>query len=226
LLNHCEGLCSTFPQDRHKIWWTLAVPFSNPSRKLPQVMHTMPNKHMWKLLTSTQLRATWHTDSLDMVVLPPTGASCYHNCCIDGGTSPESFGYYLVWYTHITQSWVLNFENLFVHGVYEFFSKYNRVQNEDGLLWAEICNREYVLSMKSCVWWLFISSFANTHEWRTSSLMQYTSNSTNRQNHISKWDRKIRNSVHNVISNTDVMDGENSCWIHCSTKCRWQNHVT
>jgi hypothetical protein len=30
---------------------------------------------MWKLPTSAQLRATWHTDSLDMAVLPPTGAS-------------------------------------------------------------------------------------------------------------------------------------------------------
>jgi hypothetical protein len=35
------------------------------------------NKRVWKLPTSTQLRATWHTDSLDMVVLPSTGASRY-----------------------------------------------------------------------------------------------------------------------------------------------------
>jgi len=27
-----------------------------------------------------------------MVVLPSTGASRYHNCCIDGGTSMENFG--------------------------------------------------------------------------------------------------------------------------------------
>jgi hypothetical protein len=45
-----------------------------------------------KLPTFTQLRATWHIHSLDMVVLPSTGASRYHNCCIDGGTSPEYFG--------------------------------------------------------------------------------------------------------------------------------------
>jgi len=45
---------------------------------------------------STQLRATWHTDLLDMVVLPSTDASRHHNCCIDGSTSPENFGYYLV----------------------------------------------------------------------------------------------------------------------------------
>jgi len=90
----------------------------------------------------------------------------------------------------------------------------------------ETCNCEYVLSIKICVWWLFISSFANTHEWRTSSLMKYTSNSRFRQNHISKWDHKIRNSVHNVISNTDATDGESSCWIQCSTKCRWQNNAT
>jgi hypothetical protein len=31
-----------------------------------------------------------------MVVLPSTGASRYHNYCIDGGTSLENFGYLLV----------------------------------------------------------------------------------------------------------------------------------
>jgi hypothetical protein len=33
------------------------------------------NKRVLKLPTSTQLRATWHTDSLDMVALQSTGAS-------------------------------------------------------------------------------------------------------------------------------------------------------
>jgi hypothetical protein len=31
-----------------------------------------------------------------MEVLPSTGASRYHNCCIDGGISPEYFGYTIV----------------------------------------------------------------------------------------------------------------------------------
>jgi hypothetical protein len=31
-----------------------------------------------------------------MVVLPSTGNSRYHNCCIDDGTSTEYFGYALV----------------------------------------------------------------------------------------------------------------------------------
>jgi hypothetical protein len=31
-----------------------------------------------------------------MVVLPSTGGSRYQNCCIDGGTSLENFGYHLV----------------------------------------------------------------------------------------------------------------------------------
>jgi hypothetical protein len=53
--------------------------------------YTYPNKRVWKLPTSTQLRATWHNDSLDMVV-PSTGASRHHNCCIDGGTNPEYYG--------------------------------------------------------------------------------------------------------------------------------------
>jgi hypothetical protein len=58
--------------------------------------YTTPNKRVCNLPTSTQLRATWHTDSLDMVVLLSTGASRYHNCWIDGCTSPEYFGYILV----------------------------------------------------------------------------------------------------------------------------------
>jgi hypothetical protein len=44
---------------------------------------------------SIQLRATWHIDTLDMVVLPSTGASRYNNCCIDGGINSEYFGYTL-----------------------------------------------------------------------------------------------------------------------------------
>jgi hypothetical protein len=56
----------------------------------------LTTKGVWKLPTSTQLGVTWHTDSLDMVVLPSTVASRYHNCCIDGATSPEYFGYILV----------------------------------------------------------------------------------------------------------------------------------
>jgi hypothetical protein len=59
----------------HTIWCTLAVPFSDPSWKSPRVTHTTPIKRVWKLPTSTQLRETWHTDSLDTVVLPSTSAS-------------------------------------------------------------------------------------------------------------------------------------------------------
>jgi hypothetical protein len=58
--------------------------------------HNLTTKRVWKLHTSTKLRATLYTDSLDMVVLPSTGASRYHNCCIDDGTSTEYFGYALV----------------------------------------------------------------------------------------------------------------------------------
>jgi hypothetical protein len=70
-----------------KIFRTDAVKFIN-----------LTTKRVWKLPTSTQLRATWHTDSLDMVVLPSSGAMCDHNCCIhvDGDTSPEYFGYTFV----------------------------------------------------------------------------------------------------------------------------------
>jgi hypothetical protein len=56
----------------------------------------LTTKCVWKLPTSTRLRATWHTDSLDLVRLQSIGVSRYYNCCIDGSTSPEYFGYTLV----------------------------------------------------------------------------------------------------------------------------------
>jgi hypothetical protein len=82
LLNQCEGLRCTFPKTGTKC--DAHSPFLS-------LIHRQ-NKSVWKLPTSTQLRATWHTDYLDMVVLPSTGDSRYQNCCIDGGASPEYFG--------------------------------------------------------------------------------------------------------------------------------------
>jgi hypothetical protein len=70
MLNSYEGVSKIFRPDAVKII-------------------NLTTKRVWKLPTSTQLRATWYTDSLDTVVLPSTGASRYQNCCIDGGTSPE-----------------------------------------------------------------------------------------------------------------------------------------
>jgi hypothetical protein len=90
---------------RQKLLGEDSVPLSDPSWKSPQVTYTTPNKRVWKLPTSTQLRATWHTDSLELVVLSSTGVSRYHNCCIDGGTSPEYFGYHLVWGRYLTYSY-------------------------------------------------------------------------------------------------------------------------
>jgi hypothetical protein len=55
------GCPQHFSQDWHKIWCTLAVPFSDPSWKLPQVTYTTRNKRVLKLPTSVQLHATWHT---------------------------------------------------------------------------------------------------------------------------------------------------------------------
>jgi hypothetical protein len=59
----------------------------------------LTTKRLCKLPMSTQLRATWHIDSLDMVVPLYASVSRYHNYCIDGGTSPEYFEYTLV-YVH------------------------------------------------------------------------------------------------------------------------------
>jgi hypothetical protein len=70
---------------------------SRNSRSEDISKYTTPNKRVWKLPTSTQLPANWHTDSLDVVVLTSTGASRHHKCCRDGSTSPKYFGCTLVW---------------------------------------------------------------------------------------------------------------------------------
>jgi hypothetical protein len=64
----------------------------------------LTTKHVCKLPTSTQLCATWHTDSPDMVALPSTSALRYHDCCIGGSTIPEYFGYMLVYLLLYTYS--------------------------------------------------------------------------------------------------------------------------
>jgi hypothetical protein len=71
------------------------------------IQYGIVSKIFWTdaLPRSTQLRATWRTDSLDMVVLPSAGASRYHNC-IDSGTSPEYFGYRLVYLQILKSDWL------------------------------------------------------------------------------------------------------------------------
>jgi hypothetical protein len=76
---------------RHIYEWV-----SRNSRTEAIAKYTIPNKRVWKLPTFTQLCASWHTVSLEMVALPSTSASRYHNCCIDGGVSPEYFGCTLI----------------------------------------------------------------------------------------------------------------------------------
>jgi hypothetical protein len=99
---------TTSYEDVSKIFRTHAVKIIN-----------LTTKRVLKLTTSTQLCATWHTDSLDAVVLPSTGASRYHNCCIDGGTSPEYFGYSLVYLCDLTiTGTTLAFR--FLAGVFKF----------------------------------------------------------------------------------------------------------
>jgi hypothetical protein len=64
----------------------------------------LTTKPMWKLPKSTQLRAIWYTNLPYMVVLQFTAASRYHNCYIDGGSSPEYFENTLL---HIIYNYVL-----------------------------------------------------------------------------------------------------------------------
>jgi hypothetical protein len=96
LFNHSEDLRSTFPKngtkfDAHSLFLSLI------HRENRHMSRTRLQINAYELPTSTQVRATWHTDSLYMVVLPSTGASRYYNCCIDGGTSPEYFENHLVY---------------------------------------------------------------------------------------------------------------------------------
>jgi hypothetical protein len=88
------------------IFWTDVVKIIN-----------LTTKWVWKLPTSTQLCATWHTGSLDMVVLPSTGPLYYHNSCIDDGTSPEYFGYTLVYGIQINLygGWVKYYKCVMLH---------------------------------------------------------------------------------------------------------------
>jgi hypothetical protein len=47
-----------------------------------------------------------------MVVLQSTGASRYHNCCVDGDTSPENFGS-----THVFFVLTGGFKGFIVHNL-------------------------------------------------------------------------------------------------------------
>jgi hypothetical protein len=79
-----------FFRDFHNIWCILALVSIAKSH---QERYTTPNKRMWKIGTFTQLCDILYTDSQNMVVLSPTVASRYCNCCIDGSTSPANYGY-------------------------------------------------------------------------------------------------------------------------------------
>jgi hypothetical protein len=74
-------------------WWWWYKGVSKIFRTDAVKIINLATKRVWNLPTLTSLRASWHIDSLHMVDLPSTGASRYHDCCIDGETSPEYFGY-------------------------------------------------------------------------------------------------------------------------------------
>jgi hypothetical protein len=84
-VNHSPLCCAEFKNERI---------YTRVIQNIPEnvkIINLKP-KRVWELPTSTQLRATWYTDSIDKVVLLYVGASRYHKYCIDGGTSPEYFG--------------------------------------------------------------------------------------------------------------------------------------
>ena len=89
LLNHYEDLRSTFPKigtkfDARSLFLSLI------HRKNRHRSRTTPNKRVWKLSTSTQLSATWHTDSLDMVVQPcATDHALTQGCTNPGSQQAE-----------------------------------------------------------------------------------------------------------------------------------------
>jgi hypothetical protein len=101
---------------------------------------TLTTKRVWKLPTSIQLLATWHTDLLEIVVLSSTGALRYHNFCIDGGTSPEYFGYpvvHLYCYNCLLQISSLVVRNMWNVSVFEiilYCNVYSRITALQGML--------------------------------------------------------------------------------------------
>ena len=93
LLNHCEGLRSTFSKtgakfDTHSLLLSL-IHRKNRHRSWTR-LQTNACDNCPRPPSYVQLGTLTH-----MVVLPSTGASRY-NCCIDGGTSPENLLYHLV----------------------------------------------------------------------------------------------------------------------------------
>jgi hypothetical protein len=75
-------------ETRYQLYKDISKIFRTDAVKIIKII----NKRVCKMPTSTHLRATVDTDSLDMVVVPSTGASRYRNCCTDGGISSEYFG--------------------------------------------------------------------------------------------------------------------------------------
>jgi hypothetical protein len=94
----------------------------------------LTTKRVWKLPTSTHLRATWHTGSLDTVGLPSISFSRYHNCCTDGGTSPEYFGNTLL---HVLFSW----------GSHSVFSYFKNITHS--LLLLQLYTQKYTWNSNS-----------------------------------------------------------------------------
>jgi hypothetical protein len=124
------------------------------SRVEATVKYTPPNKRLWKLPTFTQLRATWYTDSLDMVVLSSTGTSRYQSCCIDGGTSPEYFECTLLRYIALFIIIVYKYYNYlyYIYIIYTYYILYTRWRS-----WLRHCakNRKVVGSIPDGVIGIF-----------------------------------------------------------------------
>jgi hypothetical protein len=87
------GFPSHFFRDWHKIW---CCSFVGSIVKSLQARCTTPNKRIWNISTSTQLREVSYTDSQDMLLLSSTVVSRYNNCCTGDGTNPEKYGYPII----------------------------------------------------------------------------------------------------------------------------------
>jgi hypothetical protein len=95
LLYHREGLYCSFPKigtkfDIHLLYLSL-IHHANHHRSRTQLQinecENCPHPPSYVQLG---------TDSIDIVVLPSTGASCYHDDYKDGVASLEYFGFYLI----------------------------------------------------------------------------------------------------------------------------------
>jgi hypothetical protein len=90
--NHCQSLCRTFSEICTKFD---AVPLSDPSRNIMRPDTWLQRKGRKKSAPPLSCVNVCTLTPTINLVLSPTVASRYYNCCTAGSTSPGNYGYSL-----------------------------------------------------------------------------------------------------------------------------------